>query len=350
MIVKRMDNESPNVLLCRQEAGVKRGREVIQMNVLYDWGATASMITHQAAARASLAPMPRKEQEVSGLNGAMATSGCTYEVPMMDHMGQVKLIHAAGVDKIAWLEEGNLPPKLDTMFPELAGKTAILRQKEGEMDILMGLDKSRWLPRQANKENESPSNFRLMKSQFGERYMIMGSDVGVREPEPIESPIRNTLEEMRKGGIAFAVWLMIGLWSALRHVILLPMKFVQARHDTQRDLGYGVEEPRLPTIPFVDWPPALRRARIGLEKRYRAFLAVNKREEKERMKRTQASACRPLDDEEERNMQFWDLWTPEEKEAQRERERLRDSWCPKRVAAVSQERWGVKRRRSSDPY
>ena len=29
MIVKRMDNESPNVLLCRQEAGVKRGREVI---------------------------------------------------------------------------------------------------------------------------------------------------------------------------------------------------------------------------------------------------------------------------------------------------------------------------------
>jgi hypothetical protein len=56
---------------------------------------------------------------------------------MMDHFGQVKLIHAAGVDKIAWLEEGNLPPKLETMFPELAGKTAILRQKEGEMDILM---------------------------------------------------------------------------------------------------------------------------------------------------------------------------------------------------------------------
>jgi hypothetical protein len=143
---------------------------------------------------------------------------------------------------------------------------------------------------------------------------------------------------------------MIGLWSALRHVVLLPMKFVQARHDTQRDLGYGVEEPRLSTIPFADWPPALRRARIGLEKRYRAFLAVNKREEKERMKGTQASTCRPLDEEEERNMQFWDLWTPEEKEAQRERERLRDSWCPKRVAAVSQERWGVKRRRSSDPY
>jgi hypothetical protein len=350
MIVKRMDNESPNVLLCRQEAGVKRGREVIKVNVLYDWGATASMITHQAAARASLVPMPRKEQEVSGLNGTKSISGCTYEVPMMDHMGQVKLIHAAGVDKIAWLEEANLPPKLDMMFPELAGKTTILRQKEGEMDILMGLDNSRWLPRQANKEDESPGNFRLMKSQFGKRYMIMGSGEEIREPEPIENPICDTLKGVRKGGMAFAMWLMIGLWSALRHVVLLPMKFVQTRHDAQRDLGYGVEEPGLPIVPFADWPPALRRARIGLEKRYRAFLAVNEREEKERMKRTQANTCRPLDDEEERNMQFWDLWTPEEKEAQRERERLRDSWCPKRVATVSQERWGVKRRRSSDPY
>jgi hypothetical protein len=350
MIVKRMDNESPNVLLCRQEAGMKRGREVIKVNVLYDWGATASMITHQAAARASLVPMPRKEQEVSGLNGTKSISGCTYEVPMMDHMGQVKLIHAAGVDKIAWLEEANLPPKLDTMFPELAGKTTILRQKEGEMDILMGLDNSRWLPHQANNEGESPGNFRLMKSQFGKRYMIMGSNEETRGPGPIESPIRNALEGVRKAGMAFAVWLMIGLWAALYYIVLLPMRFVQARHDTQRDLGYGIEEPRLPTIPFADWPPALRRARIGLEKRYRAFLVVNEREEKERAKRTQASACQPLDDEEERNMQFWDLWTPEEKEAQRERERLRDSWCPKKVAAVSQERWGVKRRRSSDPY
>jgi hypothetical protein len=96
-----------------------------------------------------------------------------------------------------------------------------------------------------------------MKSQFGKRYMIMGSNAEVRELEPIESPIRNTLEGMRKGGIAFAVWLMIGLWSALRHIVLLPMKFVQAHHDIQKDLGRGVEEPRLSSIPFAEWPPAL---------------------------------------------------------------------------------------------
>ena len=143
------------------------------------------------------------------------------------------------------------------------------------MDILMGLDNSRWLPRQANIEDESPGNFRLMKSQFGKRYMIMGSDAEVRELEPIESPARNALEKMRKGGEALAVWLITGLWSALRHVVLLPMKFVQARHIAQEDPGCGAEESRFPIIPFADWPPALRRARMGLEKRYRSFLAAN---------------------------------------------------------------------------
>ncbi len=118
MIVKQMDEESPSVLLCRQEAGVKCWEEILQMNVLYNWGATASMITHRAAGRAKLLPVPCKEQEMAGLNGTKSRSGCTYEVPMVDHAGQIKLIHAAGVDKIAWLEEGNLPPKLKSMFPE----------------------------------------------------------------------------------------------------------------------------------------------------------------------------------------------------------------------------------------
>jgi hypothetical protein len=106
---------------------MKCGEEITQMNVLYDWGATASMITHQAAARAKLIPMPCKEQEVVGLNGTKSRSECTYEIPMVDHASQIKLIHAAGVDEIAWLEEGNLPTKLESMFPELTGKTTTLR-------------------------------------------------------------------------------------------------------------------------------------------------------------------------------------------------------------------------------
>jgi hypothetical protein len=123
------------------------------------------------------------------------------------------------------------------------------------MDILMGLDNSRWLPRQANNADESPGNFRLMKSQFGKRYMIMGSDAEVREIGPIESPTRDALGRMWKGGMALTVWLMTGIWSALRCIILLPMKFVQARHGALKDPGCGVEEPR----------PRLPPLRIGLQ-------------------------------------------------------------------------------------
>ncbi len=104
--------------------------------------------------------------------------------------------------------------------------------------------------------------------------MIMGSDAEVREIGPIESPTRDALGRMWKGGMALTVWLMTGIWSALRCIILLPMKFVQARHGALKDPGCGVEEPRPPITPFANWPPALRRAGMGLEEHYRAFLAA----------------------------------------------------------------------------
>jgi hypothetical protein len=82
----------------------------------------------------------------------------------------------------------------------LAGKTTTLRQKKGKVDVLMGLDNSRWLPRQANNEGKSPGNFRLMKSKFGELYMIMGSDAEMRKLEKNEHPAHDALERVRKGG------------------------------------------------------------------------------------------------------------------------------------------------------
>jgi hypothetical protein len=127
---------------------------------------------------------------------------------MVDHAGRIKLIHAAGVDKIAWLEEGNLPPKLKSMFPELSRKTITLKQKKGEVDILMGLDNSRWLPHQANNEGKSPGNFRLMKSKFGGRYMIMGLDAEMHKPKKIRQPAYDALERVRRGWVALTLLLM----------------------------------------------------------------------------------------------------------------------------------------------
>jgi hypothetical protein len=66
--------------------------EIFQMRVLYDWGATASMITHQAVEQAGLKPTPLEEKEVSGLNGAKSSSGCTYMVLLVDHSGKARRI------------------------------------------------------------------------------------------------------------------------------------------------------------------------------------------------------------------------------------------------------------------
>ncbi len=89
---------------------------------------------------------------------------------------------------------------------------------------------------------------------------------------------------------------------------------------------------------------------MELEKRYQAFLADDELKKGEYMKGIQTGTRLQPDDERERNMQFWDLWNPEEKEAQRERERLRDSWCPKRSTAIPQEGWETKWGRNSDSY
>jgi hypothetical protein len=40
------------------------------------------------------------------------------------------------------------------------------------------------------------------------------------------------------------------------------------------------------------------------------------------------------DNEKEENISFWELWTPEEKEAQREREHFRNSWNSDRPAII----------------
>jgi hypothetical protein len=67
-------------------------------------------------------------------------------VPLVDHGSEVRTIQTIGVNKIAWMKEGILPPELETIFPVLAGKTASLKQKKGDVDILVELDNSRWLP------------------------------------------------------------------------------------------------------------------------------------------------------------------------------------------------------------
>jgi hypothetical protein len=145
---------------------------------------------------------------VSGLNGTKSSSGCTYMVPIVDYNGETLLIGAAGVDKIDWMVERTLPPKLRTMFPELAGKTANLRGRKGNMDILIGLDNLRRLPCHVSNKDQSPINYRLMKSKFGKRSIVIGSSQARPKPRKTKRLIHTTLGGFRKGMMALVLLLV----------------------------------------------------------------------------------------------------------------------------------------------
>jgi hypothetical protein len=122
------------------------------------------MITHQAARQAGLEPASHEARRVSGLNGAKTSSECPYNIMLVEHCGMVEMVQAIGVDKIAWMEKGTLP--LEAVSPELTGELASLEQKEGNVDILVGLDNSRWLPYLVSNKDWPSNNFRLMNQDL----------------------------------------------------------------------------------------------------------------------------------------------------------------------------------------
>jgi hypothetical protein len=265
-----------------------------------------------------------------------------------------------------------------------------------------------------------PSSYRLMKSEFGDRYMLMGSGEEVRKPEKIKHPIRTALRGVRKGMMALILllvatspgggqetceaegerkhgtrtgpaecgcnhpcggpadsrvvplWWLLGLtaiivalvvtpkslmaraWSVLYYLILSPIRWASSRCREYENSEDWATQPR-PTeaargVTFEEWPPALQRARLKHEAHCRAFFADNKLGKAAYMQEIQAGTRPHPDGEKEENIPFWELWTPEEKEAQRERERLRNSWRSGKPAVTPREDEEAELRRHSYLY
>ncbi len=146
-----------------------------QLQVLYDSGATVTLITHKAADRTGLQPIHQQLKSVSGLNGVVVASSCFYMVPMVDCNDEVQVVKAFGVARIAWMDQGTHPPEMEARFPRLKGEAINLQQDEGYVDLLIGADNSRWMPAYVGSSEFPFDNLRLMMSSFGERYILMGS-------------------------------------------------------------------------------------------------------------------------------------------------------------------------------
>jgi hypothetical protein len=177
MMTRSANNVLPEVLLCRQMVSVEIGGRSQQLQVLYDSGATLTLITHEAADRTGLQPIRQQLKSVSGLNGVVVSSSCFYMVPMVDCNDEVQVIKAFGVARIAWMDQGTLSPEMEARFPQLKGEAINLQQDEGYVDLLMGADNSRWMPAYVGSSEFPFDNLRLMMSSFGERFILMGSPV-----------------------------------------------------------------------------------------------------------------------------------------------------------------------------
>ena len=94
---------------------------------------------------------------------------------MVDCNDEVQVFKAFGVARIAWMDQGTLPPEMEARFPRLKGEAINLQQDEGYVDLLIGADNSRWMPAYVGSSEFPFDNLRLMMSSFGERFILMGS-------------------------------------------------------------------------------------------------------------------------------------------------------------------------------
>ena len=54
MVVQEIGAKEAGVFLCREDVRVRSAGGVSSLHALYDWGATVTLVTHAAAAKAGL--------------------------------------------------------------------------------------------------------------------------------------------------------------------------------------------------------------------------------------------------------------------------------------------------------
>ncbi len=61
--------EAELVLRCQQVVAVENGGQCFRLNVLYDWGATMSMVSREAIDMLGLSPSRQAKKIIKGLGG-----------------------------------------------------------------------------------------------------------------------------------------------------------------------------------------------------------------------------------------------------------------------------------------
>jgi hypothetical protein len=108
------------------------------------------------------------------LGGECFESTCFYVVPFVDGDDEVQTLKATGVARITSFGASDPPRDIEGRFPLARGWAERLARAAGEVDLLIGLDNQRWMPRHVSSSIMEGDNLRMMQSVLGPTCMLMG--------------------------------------------------------------------------------------------------------------------------------------------------------------------------------
>ncbi|MFN9940051.1 MAG: hypothetical protein ACK56I_11320, partial [bacterium] len=134
------------VFLCREDVRVEGAGGASSLHALYDWGATVTLVTHAAAAKAGLEKRMQVAAAVAGLGGCCTTVDSYYMVPVVDGDDAVRVVKALGVDHIATLAAADVTEDIVTRIPRTEGFVEKLARPARDVEMLIGMDNQGWMP------------------------------------------------------------------------------------------------------------------------------------------------------------------------------------------------------------
>jgi hypothetical protein len=169
-------SEPESVLRCRQMVANENEGQCFRLNVLYDWGATVSMISEEAVEVMGLSIARQAKRIIKGLGGATTVSKGTCTLSLVARNGDRKTVTAWEVGEVASLPGGQPPEDVDEQFPGLRylSEPNCLIQRAGPIHVLLGMDHAHLMPEHVAESTDLSSQLRLMSSMFGGRHILVG--------------------------------------------------------------------------------------------------------------------------------------------------------------------------------
>ncbi len=121
MVLQEIGARKAEVFLCREDVRVRSAGEANSLHTLYDWGATVTLVTHAAAAKAGLERKRQVAAAIAGLGGRCTMVDSYYMVPVVDGDDVVRVVIALGVDHIATLAAADITGDVVTRIPRTEG-------------------------------------------------------------------------------------------------------------------------------------------------------------------------------------------------------------------------------------